>query len=142
MYKRKKTMLNNPFWIFNIVFYGIIPCSIVKMKIRFCDKVLQTYISFLFLGWGKVPFRANGILLFLHTNLTSGIFLYSQRPKNIKLFLYNIGKVIELTKGAETAMKLFRLMSTLDHTDLLLIVILLVLDFSKHYPSITTYRAD
>lgn len=39
-------------------------------------------------------------------------------------------------------MKLFRLMSTLDHTDLLLIVILLVLDFSKHYPSITTYRAD
>ena len=39
-------------------------------------------------------------------------------------------------------MSLFRPMSTLYHTDRLLVVILLVLDFSKHYPSITTYRAS
>ncbi len=67
--------------------------------------------------------------------------LYLQRPENIKLFMYNISKANELTKGAELVMNLFSHLLTLYSTNKLLNVIIIVLDFIKHYPSTTTYRA-
>ena len=67
--------------------------------------------------------------------------LYLQRPENIKLFMYNISKANELTKGAELVMNLFSHLLTLYSTNKLLNVIIIVLDFIKHYPSTTTYKA-
>lgn len=64
--------------------------------------------------------------------------------RTFKLFLYNDIKAskYDLTKGVELAMYLVNILSNLRHpVQLIVIIVLVVLDFIKHYPSITTYRA-
>lgn len=56
--------------------------------------------------------------------------------------MYNISKANELMKGVELVMNLFSHLLTLDSTNQPInVIIIIVLDFIKHYPSTTTCRA-